>query len=115
MKGVYMPAHVTPRNLRGDARISLDCQFDDLREIADEVQDFDAKWQQFKAKVLRSTSSANLCRLQSVDSLEHAQRIEDAPWDGKRDRRRKDRRRAAPPVELAAAEIAADTFPAVAA
>jgi len=109
-----MPAHVTPRNLRGDARIDLDGQLDDLVEIVEAVENIDAVWQQFKARVLRGTSKANRARHQAVEALDRAQAVEDAPWDGKDRRRANDRRhRGAPPQGPAAAEIVA--FEAVAA
>jgi hypothetical protein len=34
-----MPAHVTPRNLRGDAKIDLDGQRMELRELLQELHD----------------------------------------------------------------------------
>lgn len=102
-----MPAQTTPRNLRGDARIDLDGQLDDLLDIRQALDDYNAAGQRLRARVQRRLASANRARIQAVSSLDEAQRIEDAPWDGKRDRRTSDRRRTAMPVALAAAEIAA--------
>lgn len=101
-----MPAHVTPRNLRGDALIDLEGQYDDFAEIVHTMDQVDSVFQQLKARVLRSASKANRKRRKAAASLDAAQRVEDAPWDGKRERRLSDRRRARRSLR-AAAEIAA--------
>jgi hypothetical protein len=80
-----MPYPVTPRNLRGDARIDLDAQYDDLAAIAEEVYEFDKVWTAVKAHILRRAAHSNRKRHSALSSLDLADERE--AWDGVERRR----------------------------
>lgn len=75
-----MPAHVTPRNLLGDARIDLEAQLDDLGALVAAVDEFDATWQRTRAHIMRRLAHANRARHQADESIDLAQSDR---WDGR--------------------------------
>lgn len=72
-----MAPPVTPRNKRGDARIDLHTQKDDLQAVVDIVKEIDASWDAWYHHAMRRLAAANHKRREAIRSLADAQASED--------------------------------------
>jgi hypothetical protein len=83
MTGVYlMPAHMTPRSLRGDAKIDLDGQRMELRELLQELHSGKARAieaiEEMFLRASRRTANAYRMSNQIDESLRAADEAEQA-------------------------------------
>lgn len=70
-----MPAHVTPRNLLGDARMDLAAQHDDLEFIVAAIRDFDHAYVALRAHIMRRSRDADLKRRMADQAIDEAQEV----------------------------------------
>ena len=81
-----MPARVTPRNLAGNARIEMDGQRDDLKEVIDIFKEMDASFDAWYHHAMRRLAACNQKRREAVKALDALQAAEESVvsgWDGR--------------------------------
>lgn len=68
-----MPAHLTPRNNLGDARIDLHVQLEPFQTINDRLDALDAFFDSFYHETRRALAQANRHRRSAIKSIDAAQ------------------------------------------